>query len=433
MPAASLIGMSSTLTGIAHPAEQAVAAIGAHLDEVFDASLWSMTAAGLAELVVGLEKMSRRMDAAKLIVLAQADASQVAAQTGATSTPKWLQQVADVPIWAGKARLRLHAELADRDITRAAFRAGDITIDAAAAVVTAMTHLPAAVPAALIGDVEQLLVDTARDEGTRAVVHRAADIGHRFAPEALEADEQAAREARWLSLTLRHDGTVAIKGLLDKEAGAQALAVLNPLAAPAPATDGTPDPRDTGKRYADALVQLCQHATTTSPDVRGERPHLLVLTHLDDLQNKIGAAPGHLDTGVPVSIPTVRKIACDANIIPILMGSDGQPLDIGRTTRTIPTGIRRAITARDQGCAFPGCDRPPSWCDAHHLQHWADGGPTAVCNLCLLCNHHHDTVHHDGWTITMTNNRPWFIPPPWIDPTQTPRLNSRHKVRELRM
>ncbi|MDQ1465225.1 MAG: hypothetical protein QOC73_2166, partial [Actinomycetota bacterium] len=104
-----------------------------------------------------------------------------------------------------------------------------------------------------------------------------------------------------------------------------------------------------------------------------------------------------------------------------------------RTTRTIPTGIRRALTARDQGCAFPGCDRPPSWCDAHHRVHWADGGHTALCNLCLLCNHHHDTVHHDGWTITMTNGRPWFIPPPWIDPTQTPRQNSRYKQRKLKL
>jgi Domain of unknown function (DUF222) len=377
--------MSSTLTGFTHPAEHAVAAIGAHLDEVFDASLWSMPAAGLARLVVALEKMSRRLDAAKLIVLAQADASHVAAQTAATSTAKWLHHVADVPIWAGKARLRLHHDLTDRDITRQAFRAGDITIDAATAVVAAMAQLPAAVPAALTGDVEQLLVETARDEGTRAVVHRAADITHRFAPEALEADEQAGRDSRYLTLTQRHDGTVAVRGLLDKEGGALAIAVLSPLAAPAPATEGTPDPHDTGKRYADALVRICQQATTTLPAVRGERPNMLVLTHLHDLQNKIGAAPGYLDTGIPIAIPSVRKLACDANIIPILMGSNSQPLDIGRTTRTIPNGIRRALAARDRGCAFPGCDRPPSWCDAHHILFWADGGKKPASATSAYC------------------------------------------------
>jgi hypothetical protein len=158
--------MSSTLTGLTHPAEHAVAAIGAHLDGLFDASLWSMPAADLAQLVVALEKMSRRVDAVKLVVLAQADTSQLAAQTGAVSTAKWLNQVADVPIWAGKARLRLHSELADRDTTRLAFQAGEITLDAATAVAAAMAQLPTAVPAALTGDIEQLLVDTARDEGT---------------------------------------------------------------------------------------------------------------------------------------------------------------------------------------------------------------------------------------------------------------------------
>ena len=426
--------MSSTLTGFAHPAEQAVAGMGACLDEVFDASLWSMPAAGLSRLVVALEKMSRRMDAAKLIVLAQADASQVAAQTGATSTAKWLHQVADVPIWAGKARLRLHPELADRDITRGAFQAGDITMDAATAVVAAMTSLPAAVPAALTGDVEQLLVETARDEGTRAVVHRAADIGHRFAPEALEADEQAAREARWLSLTQRHDGTVAVRGLLDKEAGALALAVLSPLAAPTPATaDGIPDLRTAGQRYADAFTRICQQATTTSPQVRGEPVHVAVGVGLAALQGVPGSPPATLGNGTPISIGATRRLACDAKLIPIVLGAASEPLDIGRISRLIPTAIRRAVTARDGGCAFPGCDRPPHMCDAHHIVFWADGGETALCNLCLLCGHHHDTVHHHGWHITITNGLPWFIPPPWIDPTQTPRLNSRYKVRELRL
>lgn len=118
-------------------------------------------------------------------------------------------------------------------------------------------------------------------------------------------------------------------------------------------------------------------------------------------------------------------------MIPILLGSAGQPLDVGRATRSIPTPIRRALIARDQGCAFPGCDRPPSWCEAHHRIHWPDGGPTDLCNLCLLCGHHHAVVHHDGWSITMLDDRPWFIPPAWIDPSQIPRQHSRYRVRDL--
>ena len=208
------------------------------------------------------------------------------------------------------------------------------------------------------------------------------EITYRFAPEVLEEQEAAAREARFLTLTTRADGTVALRGQLDKEAGALAVAVLGPLAAPAPATDGIPDLRDTGARYADAFIQLCQLATPDLPQVRGERPNVALTMSLESLQAKTpqatGCAPGMLDTGIVVSIEAVRRVLCDANVIPIVLGSHGEPLDIGRATRTIPTGIRRALVARDQGCAFPGCDRPPSWCDAHHCQHWSAGGDTAM-------------------------------------------------------
>jgi hypothetical protein len=114
-----------------------------------------------------------------------------------------------------------------------------------------------------------------------------------------------------------------------------------------------------------------------------------------------------------------------------VLGSASQPLDIGRASRLIPASIRRALIARDGGCAFPGCDRPPGWCDAHHRIHWADGGDTAVCNLVLLCGHHHDSCHAGGWTINFIDGRPWFIPPAWIDSTQQPRLHARYRIQQL--
>jgi hypothetical protein len=77
---------------------------------------------------------------------------------------------------------------------------------------------------------------------------------------------------------------------------------------------------------------------------------------------------------------------------------------------------------------FPACDRPPSWCDVHHVQHWCDGGSTSVGNLALLCDRHHRAVHHDGWLVQMTDAKPWFIPPAWVDPSRTPRLHSRFIV-----
>src|SRR4051794_7484149 len=127
------------------------------------------------------------------------------------------------------------------------------------------------------------------------------------------------------------------------------------------------------------------------------------------------------ETGVPLSAATARRLACDATIIPLVLGANSEPLDIGRATRLIPPAIRRALIARDRGCAFPGCRRPPRWCDAHHIKYWADGGETCLENLVLLCGHHHDLIHHSQWTVAIADGRPVFNPPAWLDPTGFPR------------
>ncbi|MDQ0756962.1 HNH endonuclease signature motif containing protein [Arthrobacter sp. B3I4] len=142
-----------------------------------------------------------------------------------------------------------------------------------------------------------------------------------------------------------------------------------------------------------------------------------------------GAGPlGFTGTGTlaftgPVTASTIRKIACDADIIPVLLGSQGRVLDIGRTSRVFPPHIRKALTARDQGCTFPGCTIPASWCEAHHITYWSRGGTTGTDNGTLLCSHHHHLIHKEAWTIQLRSGVPWFIPPPHLDPRQTPRQN----------
>jgi hypothetical protein len=147
-----------------------------------------------------------------------------------------------------------------------------------------------------------------------------------------------------------------------------------------------------------------------------------------------GATAGFPVTGIPgtgsftftgpVTPATVRKIACDADIIPVLLGSQGRILDIGRTTRVFPPHIRKALTARDQGCAFPGCTIPAPWCEAHHITYWSRGGTTSADNGTLLCSHHHHLIHKEQWQIHVKTGIPWFIPPPHIDPRQVPRRNN---------
>ncbi len=136
-----------------------------------------------------------------------------------------------------------------------------------------------------------------------------------------------------------------------------------------------------------------------------------------------GAGSGTLAFSGPVTASTVRKIACDADIIPVLLGSESRILDIGRATRNFPAHIRKALTARDQGCAFPNCTIPAPWCEAHHTTYWSHGGPTGTDDGVLLCTHHHHLIHKEQWQIAVTNGIPWFIPPPHIDPRQKPRRN----------
>jgi hypothetical protein len=417
--------MSRLGTRFDHPATEAVRAVDTALNALFEANLWSMPAGELCDVVIALERAGRRLDAARVAATAQAETARVAEHQGATSLPALLRARADVPPGLTRARLRLHTALRTRPTTAAAFRAGAISLHAATAVCTALDQLPAAVPAALYDRVEHLLVQVAEDDGTQAVAHHAAHITHRFAPDELARRETTDAARNRFTLRLRHDGGIAFTGALGAEAAAGVLPVLNAFAAPRPATDTTPDLRDTDQRYADAFTRICALAATTAPTVRGEPPHLAVTISLDALQDRLHASPGLLPTGAVLSAQAARRLACDAAIIPLILGSAGEPVDIGRATRTWPQPIRRAIEIRDRGCTMPGCDRPTAWCDIHHATHWADGGPTSVDNGVLLCARHHTIVHNDGWTIHLTNHQPWYTPPPWIDPSRTPRLHTR--------
>ncbi len=184
------------------------------------------------------------------------------------------------------------------------------------------------------------------------------------------------------------------------------------------------DERSPAQRQAEALAEVCGYAlehapSTVVPETGGRRPVISVLVTLDDLQRRARAAV--LDFGGAVSPESLRMLACDAGIVPIVMNGRGQPLDVGRIRRTIPEGLRRAITARDRGCAHPGCHRPPSWCEIHHIVPWEIDGETSLDNCVMLCKVHHRLLHHSDWIVRIRDGLPEFVPPRWIDPEQRPR------------
>ncbi len=199
------------------------------------------------------------------------------------------------------------------------------------------------------------------------------------------------------------------------------------------------DLRSRPQKLLDGLVGACKVALAsgTLPAAGGLRPQVMVTIDYRDLLSRLlTASPltasggctepdqtGSMLFGGPINATTIRKLACDADIIPVVLGGEGRILDIGRASRVFPPHIRKAIMARDQGCAFPGCTIPAPWCEAHHISYWSQGGTTGTGNGTLLCSHHHHLIHKEQWTIHVRDGIPWFIPPPHIDPHQKPRRN----------
>jgi hypothetical protein len=224
-------------------------------------------------------------------------------------------------------------------------------------------------------------------------------------------------------------GGVRLSGLLDAEGAAAVAAAIDPLAAPVKGDDG-PDLRTPAARRADALVEACRLALASGglPPTGGIPPQLTVTVGWDALRRGVGV--GELDTGGHLAPATVRRLACEAQILPAVLGTAGVPIDLGRTRRLFTGAARQAVLLRDHGCAFPGCDRPERWTVVHHIKHWIDGGATDLDNAVALCGHHHRVVHAGAWTVRLgRDRRPEFVPPASIDATQRPRRNPYHQRR----
>jgi hypothetical protein len=270
---------------------------------------------------------------------------------------------------------------------------------------------------------EEVLVEAARSVEPKVIRQLADRIRDKIDQESIdELDEAAAEPADVLYVRDLPGGRVEFWGELSAETGARFTAMLEPLATPRP--EG---PKDRAHRFGEAFADVISLASRSGdlPSEAGERPHISVTLDFETLRRGVGHAV--LDGDHYLSAAQARRIACDAKIIPVVMGGGSEALDLGRSKRTVSVAQRKALHARDRGCAFPSCSRPPKWTDAHHVTFWADGGATDLDNLVLLCRRHHVLVHHSQWRITMTGGVPTFIPPRHVDPAQRPRQNLLHR------
>lgn len=354
-----------------------------------------------------IERLARALQAERLRRLAEIHRRRTWERDGYLSTGAWLTHRFGLA-WTGAARELGEADaLRDMPLARSALREGELSGSAVQILVRAHDAHPQAFRAH-----EPVLVEAARSLGERDLRRAVAYWRQALDGPGSLRDAAAVHLARRLHLSPTLDGMVKLDGKLDAETGQTVMAAVDAVVSAEVRATAPDDQRTSAQRRADALGEVCRQWLDGSsrPEVGGERPHVTVTVDLEALRGAAGTTC-ELGSDAVIHPESARRLACDASVARVITGARSEPLDVGRRTAVVPPSIRRAVRVRDRQCRFPGCDRPPPWCDAHHILHWADGGPTALSNLVLLCRRHHRLVHEAGFRVTMEGATPVFRRP----------------------
>ena len=230
---------------------------------------------------------------------------------------------------------------------------------------------------------------------------------HVWDPDGFETDREEDYDQRYLHLS-QMGHMYRLDAMLDPEGGAALKAALDALVKRL----GPDDRRTPKQRRADALTEIVHHAMDqgTLPRRNGVRPHITVSTTVEALKGESGVPASELEGGMPVSSKTAQRFACSGTLTRVVK-AESVVVDVGRATRAVSPSQWRALKARYAGCGWAGCDRPIGWTSAHHVEFWADGGPTNVHNLLPLCHAHHRLVHEGGWQVIRAGDAIKFVPP----------------------
>lgn len=348
-------------------------------------------------ILVALRELIDQLEAVWLNAAADFDAAGGPTDAGAVNLAGWMRATCRLAPADAASRARLaHTLPQSLPTTYHALRDGHISLRHAQVVEAVVRTVPEDQQASA----EAALQEPARALDPMQLKKVGQHLVHRL--DADRADEQALRRLarRGLTLSETFDGMVAVSGLLDPLTGATVRTAIESLVLPTRKDDT--DTRSWAQRRADSLADICRQFLDTghAPSVGGVRPHISVLVDLATLRREPGCPGADLVGGGAITAEQARLIACDASVSRILTDGPSQVIDVGRTTRTVPPAIRRALVARDKGCIGPGCSAAPSHCDAHHIVFWEDGGSTSLENLALLCRRHHTLVHTKGLVIS---------------------------------
>jgi hypothetical protein len=335
-----------------------------------------------------------------------AENRQAFAGDGMATPQSWLRGHTRLSAMAASQVVRNGRAMEQLPVVAEAHAAGQITADAVAAIgrITAPRYLR------LIeerdGDlagIAAVLAQHATTEKHEELTKLVQTFLDRLDEDGPEPDPTEQRQFRCAK---RADGRLFFRGEVDAIGGEKLLACLEShVQADRPAGDS----RTRFQQLADALVQWADNtlATGQAPRLRTVKPHVAVKVPLEDLLDPAtGEAAAETGFGTVISAARARWVACDADITRIVLGPDGEPLDVGRTQRLVPPAIRKAVELRDGHCVFAGCDAPHWWSEVHHVVEWMYGGRTNLDNSALLCERHHTQVHH-GFRVERDQRGRW--------------------------
>jgi Domain of unknown function (DUF222) len=440
--------------GVDHPVAHALVDALALLRPVADPAeirLWQLGDDQCLTTMLTLQHVESAVAAIKLQLLGVMEERQVTQHTTNLGTATWLNGTTASSLNAAHREMSLAKGLHRRfPAIVTAMAAGAVSAEQAAAIVGVLKKLPESLTVEQVQAAEAMMIGFADDHGPKGLRDLARHLLDVIAPEiaeqaeaaALEAQDREARRNQYLRLRDDGDGSVTIAGKLPAADGEALRAVVEAIATSTKTGDGSwAEPGLSYEaRRAQALMTLVHayHAGGHGPRHGGDRPRVTVLVTYDDLLRGVAGAT-LLGSNTRISPSEARRLACDADILPAVLGSDSQLLDLGRSTRLFAGDLRQAIVLRDRGCVFPGCHRDPRDCDAHHITPWTAMGPTSLDNGALLCPTHHRLVEpdphadpateHERWHMRMSHDGiPEVIPPSLNDPYRQPQRHKRFRL-----
>jgi hypothetical protein len=411
--------MSSEAVERVHPVLDFAHRLDSRLDDLVDTPLWSLTPGEQREALALLDRNQAKLDAFKLRLLAEADASGATTARGDGSAADWLAHQTRQTRRQTRADLRLGKKLEQYDVLGAALDSGAVNTAQARVIVTALDRLPRSGEFALSVDQLEHAERHLVAEAAHFDADKLATLGWRafevVAPEVAEQWEgrklaaQEAKALRKVDFHLWEDregvchGTFRVPHLHGQMLG-KLLGAFTNLDRPDEATIDPDLPACTrrGLAFCELIESITDH---DAPRTGGCGATIVVTMTLEQLLDDLDAAGiCTLDTGGRITTAEARRLACNAGLIPMVLGAKSQPLDLGRKTRFHTPAMRLAMAVRDQGCTVEDCDKPPAMTIAHHDHPWSQGGATNTDTGRLLCPHHHRRIHDGNYRVQHLTN-----------------------------